>query len=124
MSINITDIEYSAINQPNHFSISFQDKVALYKHYMPFIQNGGLFVRTLEKFSLGDAVALSVQVPDGSDKHNITGRVVWITPESAQRGLPAGIGVQFALDEAAPLRSKIEGYLADMLHSQHPTDTL
>lgn len=124
MSINITDSEYSTINQPNHFSLSFPDKATLYKQYMPFIQNGGLFVRTQDTFSLGDAVALSVQLPDDGDQHNITGRVVWVTPESAQRGLPAGIGVQFALDEAAPLRHKIEGYLVDMLHSQHPTDTL
>jgi type IV pilus assembly protein PilZ len=111
-------------DQLNHFSISFQDKAALYKQYMPFIQNGGLFVRTQEKFSLGDTVALSVQLPDDSNQHNVSGRVVWITPQSAQRGLPAGIGVQFAMDEPTVLRNKIEGYLADMLDSTHPTDTL
>lgn len=108
----------------NHFSIFFEDKAALYRQYMPFIQNGGLFIRTQQPFSLGDAVMLSLQLLDDSDKCNIPGRVVWITPESAQRGLPAGIGVQFATDEAAPLCDKIEGYLADMLHSHHPTDTL
>lgn len=112
------------VNQPNHFSISFQDKTILYKQYMPFIQNGGLFIHTQEKFSLGDTVALSVQLPDGSNQHHIMSRVVWITPESAQRGLPAGIGIQFALDEATPLRGKIEDYLADMLDSNHLTDTL
>lgn len=107
-----------------NISLTFPDKATLYKQYMPFIQHGGLFVRTAEKFSLGDTVALAVQLPDESDKHAIAGRVVWITPKSAQRGLPQGIGVQFAPDNAISLRSKIEGYLADMLHSDYPTDTL
>ncbi len=111
-------------NQRNHFLISFQDKATLYKQYMPFIQNGGLFVRTQQPFSLGDAVSLSVQLPDDSDQHHITSHVVWITPESAQRGLPAGIGVQFAADKGVSLCAKIEGYLADMLDSNHLTDTL
>lgn len=112
------------ITQNNHFSLSFTNETELYQSYMPFIQNGGLFVQTQQPFSLGDAVALSVQLPDDSDKHNVAGRVVWITPESAQRGLPAGIGIQFVLDEVTPLRGKIEGYLADMLDSNHLTDTL
>ena len=112
------------VDQNHHFSISFQDKATLYKQYMPFIQNGGLFVQTQQPFSLGDAVALSVQLPDDSNQHHITSRVVWITPKSAQRGLPAGIGVQFAMDEPTALRPKIEDYLADMLDSNHSTDTL
>ncbi|MCD6046182.1 MAG: pilus assembly protein PilZ [Gammaproteobacteria bacterium] len=111
-------------DQPNHFSIFFKDKTELYKQYMPFVQQGGLFVHTLKQFSLGDGVTLAVQLPDDSNKHIIAGRVVWITPQSAQRGLATGIGVQFAPDDAAPLRSKIEDYLTDMLHSHHPTDTL
>ena len=90
---------------------------------MSFIQNGGLFVHTQDKFSLGDTVTLSVQLPDNSNQYHTTSRVVWITPNSAQRGLPAGIGVQFAMDDTA-LRPKIEDYLAGMLDSNHPTDTL
>ena len=108
----------------NHFSIAFLDTATLYKQYMPFIQNGGLFIRTLEKFSLGDTVSLSVQLPDNSQQYNIAGHVVWLTPESAQRGLPAGIGVQFTLEDAIPLRATIERYLANMLHSDQLTDTL
>ena len=119
-----SDIQHTTGYETSLFSILFEDKAALYKQYMPFIQNGGLFVHTQEKFSLGDTVALSVQLPDDSDKNNVAGRVVWITPQSAQRGLPVGIGVQFTADNALPLRHKIEGYLAGMLDSNYPTDTL
>lgn len=108
----------------NQFALSFTNKTELYKHYMPFIQNGGLFVRTVEQFSLGDSVTLSLQWPDEKDKEDMIGRVVWITPQSAQRGLPAGIGVQFPQDKATLLCGKIEGYLGDMLHSNQATDTL
>ncbi len=118
------DIHHTMAHESSLFSILFEDTTALYRQYMPFIQNGGLFVHTQEKLSLGDTVALSVQLPGDRHHHNITGRVVWITPKSAQRGLPAGIGVQFTADNALPLCHKIEGYLADMLDSNHPTDTL
>jgi type IV pilus assembly protein PilZ len=118
------DIQHTTNYESSLFSISFEDKATLYRQYMPFIQNGGLFIHTQEKFSLGDTIALLVQLPGDSNQHNISGRVVWITPESAQRGLPVGIGVQFTADNASPLRHKVEGYLADMLDSTHLTDTL
>ncbi len=118
------NIQHTTNYESSLFSISFEDKAALYKQYMPFIQNGGLFVPTQKKFSLGDTVTLAVQLPEDSNQHAISGRVVWLTPESAQRGLPAGIGVQFAMGEPTALRTKIEDYLDDMLHSHYLTDTL
>ena len=69
-------------------------------------------------------MTLSLRLLDDRDEQYIAGRVIWITPQSAQRGLPAGIGVQFTADNALPVRHKIEGYLAGMLDSNYPTDTL
>ena len=69
-------------------------------------------------------MTLSLRLLDDRDEQYIAGRVIWITPQSAQRGLPAAIGVQFTADNALPLRHKIEGYLVGMLDSNYPTDTL
>ncbi len=106
------------------FFITFHDKQALYNKYMPFVINGGLFVPTQKKFHLGDEVYLLLKLLDDTEKYTISGRVMWMTPQSAQRGRPAGIGVQFENDEASHVRNKIEGYLAGFLKSEKDTDTM
>lgn len=116
--------EQTTENKHNLFAISFEDKSMLYRQYMPFIQQGGLFVATREQFNLGDEVFVSLQLPDEHEQHQLSGRVVWMTPPAAERGLPAGIGVQFIGDEAVSVRSKIEGQLVSMLDSQQGTDTM
>ena len=117
-------IEQTTADNRSIFIISFFDKNMLYREYMPYIQNGGLFVRTKKKFHLGEEVYLLLQLFDETEKHTISGRVVWLTPDSAQRGLPGGIGVQFESDEASHVRNKIETYLAGMVKSDKTSVTL
>lgn len=107
----------------NVFFVNIQDKANLFHIYMPFIINGGLFVRTDKQFNLGDEVFLLVKLIDEPEKFTIRGKVAWVTPPCAQAGRVTGIGVQFG-DDASELRAKIETYLAGALTADRPTDTM
>lgn len=77
-------------------SLTIKDRAVLYAAYMPFIQNGGLFVPTNKQYALGDEVFILLSLIDEAEKIPITGQVVWITPKGAQGNRQAGIGVQFS----------------------------
>ena len=98
-------------------------KAVLYSAYMPFVQNGGLFVPTNKSYELGDEVFMLLTLMDEPEKIPIAGRVVWVTPRGAQGNRTAGIGVQFS-DQDATANTKIEEYLAGLLNSEKPTHTL
>jgi type IV pilus assembly protein PilZ len=103
---------------------SFPTEASLYLAYMPFIKGSGLFIRTNPAFSLGDPVELTITLLTEPETYTVTGKVVWITPKGAQGGKPPGIGVQFDGQGSRNLCNKIETYLAGMLKSAHPTDTI
>ena len=103
---------------------SFRDEDELYQAFMPFVDNGGLFVRTNQDYSLGTEVALSVRLLNEADIFRVEGRVVWVTPKGAQGNKPTGVGVQFADEDGRILSRKIETYLAGLLKSSKLTDTL
>ncbi len=102
----------------------FSTEASLYMAYMPYIKNGGIFVRTMQSYDLSDEIDLSITLMNEHDPYTIQGKVVWITPKGAQGNKPAGIGVQFTGDSSRNLCNKIETYLAGMLKSTQPTDTL
>lgn len=92
-------------------SVAFEDAKVLQAAYMSFIRNGGLFIPTAESFDLGDEVFVLLRLPGVDSGIPLAGRVVWITPEGAQGGREAGIGVQFnERDNVA--RQCIEEHLA------------
>ena len=74
---------------------------ALYRAYMPFIRNGGLFVRTDRSYELGDDVSIELNLMGAAEPVPVSGKVIWITPRRAQGKRPAGIGVQFNDDDEA-----------------------
>ncbi|GAB3314298.1 PilZ domain-containing protein [Haliea atlantica] len=104
-------------------SLTIKDKAVLYSAYMPFINNGGLFVPTNKSYQLGDEVFMLLTLMDEPEKIPISGRVVWVTPRGAQGNRTAGIGVQFS-EQDAVANSKIENHLAGSLHSDRPTHTM
>lgn len=108
----------------NIFFVHYKDKNELYQHYMPFIENGGLFVETDNVFHLGEDVFLMVKLIDEPEKFTIAGKVIWITPSAAQAGKTAGIGVQFTSEEAEEFCKLVETYLAGALESERLTETL
>jgi type IV pilus assembly protein PilZ len=104
-------------------SLNIKDKSVLYAAYMPFIQNGGLFIPTNKSYKLGDEVFMLLNLMDEPEKIPVAGKVTWITPKGAQGNRAAGVGVQFnAGDDTA--RSRIETHLAGALKSDRPTHTM
>ncbi len=102
----------------------FKNENELYLAYMPFVKDGGLFIRTKTPHELGAMVKLSVQLLNEAEHFLIEGNVVWITPQGAQGNKPAGMGVQFTGENSRSLCNKIETYLAGMLKSNQITDTM
>jgi type IV pilus assembly protein PilZ len=104
-------------------SLAIKDKAALYAAYMPFVRNGGLFIRTKKDYQLGDEVFMLLNLMEEAEKIPVAGTVVWITPKGAQGSRVAGIGVQFN-DQDDIARAKIETYLAGSLQSDRHTHTM
>ncbi|OUL58820.1 PilZ domain-containing protein [Pseudoalteromonas ulvae] len=103
--------------------IDFEDLRELYKCYMPYLKNGGLFVRTNMQYEMGQPMALRVTLPDALEEDVVTGSVVWMTPQGSQNANPPGIGIGF-IDDKHQLRDKIERLLASMLNSSDATYTM
>jgi len=103
-------------------NIAYKNKDDLYKAYMPFVKNGGLFIPTVKSFSIGDELFMVLNLPEDTEKTPVSAKVVWITPKAAQGNKKPGIGVQFKDDGLA--RSKIETSLAGLLKSNRPTLTM
>ncbi len=104
-------------------SLTIKDMAVLYAAYMPFINNGGLFIPTNKSYKLGDEVFMLLNLMDEPEKIPIAGKVVWVTPKGAQGNRAAGIGVQFSEQDDTPSK-KIENYLAASLKSDRPTHTM
>jgi type IV pilus assembly protein PilZ len=105
-------------------SLAIRDRNALYAAYMPFLKNGGLFVPTGNRYSLGDEVFILLSLMEDAEKIPVVGRVVWITPKGAQGNRTAGVGLQFADKDGGAARVKIEAYLVGTLGSERPTHTM
>lgn len=103
--------------------LEFVSDKDLYHSYMPFVKNGGLFVRTTEQFELGTEIDLEVVLPDSLESSLIKGVVCWLTPLGAQNGTPAGIGISFQ-EDPENIRNQIEKSIGRFLNSSEPTLTM
>ena len=104
-------------------SLTIKDKAVLYAAFMPFLENGGLFIPTNKQYVIGDEVFMLLNLMDESEKIPVAGKVVWITPKRAQGNRATGIGVQFSpQDDTA--KKKIETFLAGIVDSERPTHTM
>ncbi|MFY9179699.1 MAG: PilZ domain-containing protein [Venatoribacter sp.] len=102
--------------------LNIKDKSVLYASYMPYLQDGGLFITTTKQYQLGDEVFMLLKLLEEPERIPVGGKVVWITPVGAQGNKQAGIGVQFASGNMA--RDKIETLLAGAVKSDRPTHTM
>jgi len=111
--------------RPGVMSLNISSKSALYAAYMPFLQNGGIFLPTQKHYALGDEVFVLLQLPDDPAKHTVAATVAWVTPPGAQAGKTQGVGLHFSSDDAGKaLRGRIEKALAGLLGVSRPTHTL
>jgi type IV pilus assembly protein PilZ len=104
-------------------SLSIKDVATLHASYMPYVENGGLFIPTKKIYRMGDEVFVLLSLIDESEKVPISGKVIWLTPSGAQGNRAAGIGVQFSESEALVVET-IEKYLVGILESDRPTHTM
>jgi len=104
-------------------SLTIKDKAVLYAAFMPFLQNGGLFIPTNKPYRIGDEVFMLLSLMDEPEKIPVAGKVVWVTPKRAQGNRASGIGVQFNGQDDTACK-KIETYLAGALESERPTHTM
>ena len=104
-------------------SLTIKDKAVLYAAYMPFLQNGGLFIPTNKPYRIGDEVFMLLNLMDEQEKIPVAGKVVWVTPTRAQGNRDSGLGGQFNGQDDTASR-KIETYLAGALESERPTHTM
>lgn len=101
----------------------FHSERDLYLAFMPFLKEGGLFVRTPRQYELGDEVELNVLLPDALEESVVVGEVCWLTPIGAQNGTPPGVGVTFVKDPEK-IRHQIEQIIARHLNSSEATLTM
>jgi len=105
-------------------SIAIKDKQALYMSYMPFIENGGLFVPTKKEYNLGDDMFLLVKIMDEIEPVHIAGKVAWVSPPGALGNRPRGVGVQFTGDDAKKTVHLIEDKLGASASLTRATHTM
>ncbi len=103
--------------------LEFVSDKDLYQSYMPFLKQGGLFIRTTETFDLGIEIVMEVSLPDALENSKVTGKVCWLTPVGAQNGTPAGIGISF-IEDPDNVRNQIEKSIGRFLNSSDPTLTM
>ncbi|NVK21744.1 MAG: PilZ domain-containing protein [Kangiellaceae bacterium] len=109
---------------PGILTIHVEDKDDLYAAYMPFVENGGIFIQTTKEYNLGDEVFMLLSLIDEPEKLPIAGKIVWITPIGAQGNRKPGIGIQFSDQDNGQTKNKIETMLAGRLDSDKPTHTM
>lgn len=111
----------SSGSKKSMLSVELPDKNALYRAYMPFLNRGGLFVSTEHRYELGDSVFIRLTLPNEPDPMPVACQVVWLAPSGS--GVMLGAGLQF-VDNDDQVKSKIETFLAGVLASDKPTDTM
>lgn len=104
-------------------NLTIKDQRALYAIYMPFVQNGGLFIATRKSYMLGDEVFILLDLMDEPERIPLTGKVVWLTPKGAGGNRSQGVGIQLN-EKHADMQGKLETYLAGLMESDKPTNTM
>ncbi|MDF1758930.1 MAG: PilZ domain-containing protein [Coxiellaceae bacterium] len=97
-----------------HYVIT--DKKQLYQCYMPFVQQGGLFIPTGDHLELGQSIDLGLELLGA--QYQLVAKVIWKTPHAVVgRMRPAGVGLQFAMDQ-----EKMHNEIENQLAGYNPTD--
>ena len=115
----------STAPRPSVMLLAIKEKGALHAAYIPFFEEGGIFVPTTREYRLGDDVYVLLTLPDDPQRYPVAGRVAWVTPARAGGNRTQGVGIQFPKDEKSrQLKVKIEQILGAALGSDRPTQTI
>ncbi|HPQ95112.1 MAG: PilZ domain-containing protein [Thiothrix sp.] len=105
---------------PIGLPLRLNDKNDVHNHYLPMIKGGGLFVPTSHRLDFNMSVLVDVELVSEKQRAKVPGRVVWLTPEGAQRGLPRGVGIQFTSEHQGRIQQFFEGLIGDALLQPPP----
>lgn len=103
--------------------LEYNSVQALYKSYLSFTKDGGLFIKTSRKYNIGAQLTLNVMLPSNVEPVIVAAQVCWITPPATHSNLPQGVGAAFS-DNNSGLKERIETILGPMLNSYEPTYTM
>ena len=110
------------MSSPGALDLTLKNKSALRQAYMPFVRNGGVFVRTNRSYELGEDVSVTIRLFEADEPVAVSGKIVWVTPTRAQGKRAAGVGVQFNAQES--FRARLEELLGSISGGDEPTHTL
>jgi len=102
----------------------FTDLNALKNAFMPFVQDGGIFIPTDKIFHLNDSVKITVILPQTKQSFKFSGEVIWIMPKSAHNITQPGIGIQCRHDEGEVFKKVVLELLAAVKDEGAQTDTM
>ncbi|MDR2334099.1 PilZ domain-containing protein [Diaphorobacter ruginosibacter] len=115
----------STVARPSVMQLAIKEKAALYAAFIPFFEDGGVFVPTAKDYRLGDDVYVLLTLPDDTQRYPVAGKVAWVTPARASGNRTQGIGIQFPKDDKSrALRARIEEVLGASLGADRPTQTI
>ena len=105
-------------------TINYDTIEKLYASYLPFIENGALFIPTNQQQQLGSQTFVAITLPNSSERMPLHGKVVWVN-HRAQAQRPAGYALQLGKDEAGlRIKNEVDRLLAGHINSDKPTFTL
>ena len=105
-------------------TINYDTIEKLYASYLPFIENGALFIPTNQQQQLGSQTFVAITLPNSSERMPLHGKVVWVN-HRAQAQRPAGYALQLGKDEAGlRIKNEVDRLLAGHISSDKPTFTL
>ena len=94
--------------------LPLNDVAALHSSYMPFVRGGAIFVpnKTTNEYKFGDEIIVSMHLKSTDKKLAIPGKVMWIAPQSCERGTQ-GLGIQVIGTTKAKVKLIIETMLGN-----------
>lgn len=103
--------------------IDYKDTMMLYKSYMPFITQGGLYTCTDQSYAIGDRPEVQVTLPEQKQAIQFTGQIIWIKQLPGKTAM-IGIGIALPDNDPTDLKNKIKTLIADYQSVEPPTDVL
>jgi len=107
----------------NLLTVDIRDIHQLQFRYMPFVEQGGLFIETSESYELGEQFFLLLRLIDEVEQLPLAVQVVWLAGSNVKNPHRPGIGVQFT-DPDKEAKDRIETYLAGAMNAAAATATL
>ena len=100
---------------PEEINYVINKRIELNLSFMPFIQNGGLFIPTPDFYTLGDSLVLHLMIPERKEPLTIQGKVVWVISKHALHYSVPGIGIQFTGQNAKSMLNIIKENIDSMI---------